>query len=231
MICRAEHALVVAIAVLVTACATSGRETALAARQELDQRNAVNVRDIAYTPLLLGQTVAASLGSQAAVLREGERRTYARGFELPQASGTLAVSVSALRTGTVADPAIVYPDVRFLDAEHRVVGRIAADRYVYRNTDNGPGLTADAFVDPAMRARYLLVTERPIAEAEHVVTQSNSRGVVPLIVPIGVFVFFWAIPTGSSSPDVPMYASPAGPVSIKVDNYGLRTLDALRTAP
>jgi hypothetical protein len=227
---RAERALVFACAVALGACATSGRESASAARQEIEQRKPVPVRDVSFAPLVLGQVTAASLTASSVVVEEEGRRTYARGFQLPDATGTLTLSVASLRTGSDTDPAIVYPDVRFLDSDHRVVGRIAPDRYVYRNTAAGPGLTAEAFIEPAMRARYVLVTERAITEAEQVATQSNTRGVIPLIVPIGAFVFYWPIPTGSSSPNARMHAAPAGPVSIKVDAYGLHALDPPRPA-
>ena len=119
-----------------------------------------------------------------------------------------------------------YPEVAFLDERFQPVGRIERERYALRASEVGNALSADAFLDAkAMRARYVLVTERPIAEAEEHIVQPTSTGGVPLVVPIGTMLVMWMIPTGSTAGPTAVVASPVGTLYIQVESPRLRTIE------
>jgi len=223
-----NFALPVAVAatmLLAGGCATPGRVTVTNERTTLEKRAPIPVHDVPFPPLSPGESVRADLDAQSSVVLEGEQRTYARGFRLPEIGGPLALNVRSYRFGTNDDVAIVYPEVRYLDVDFRVIGRVPPERFAYRKMDNGEGLWADVFLDRKDGARYLLITERPIAEAEQAVSQSNVHGSFPLVIPIPGGLIMWQIQTGSSLPEVRLIAAPAGRITLQLDRYQLKTID------
>jgi hypothetical protein len=213
------------MAPLLAACATPGRVTVTSSRATLDKRAVVSMREVPFMPLALGEAVRADLDAQSSVVTESEQRTYARGFRLPDIEGPLALNVRSYRFGTSEDAAIVYPDVRYLDADFQVIGRVSPERYAYRKMDSGEGLSADSFLDRRSGARYLLITERTIAEAQEAASQSNVRGSFPLLLPIPGGLIMWSIPTGTSLPEVRLIAAPIGRITLQLDRYQLKTID------
>jgi hypothetical protein len=224
-------ALAAACAVALAACATPTppRQVAQDLRRALDARAPVAVERIAFDPLKVGEAAVVRLDDTSAVLSLDGRQTYARGFVLPGVDGRVRLAVRSTAVGG----GVFYPEVRWLDAQFRAVGRIESDRYALRGLGGTVNtLSADAFLDPtASSARYLLVTERAIAEAEEHVVQPTSTGAVPLMVPIGTMMFVWMIPTGSTAGPAQVVASPVGTLEILVEPARLRTIDRPAAAP
>jgi hypothetical protein len=225
-------AIAVACAAALAACATPTppRRAAQDARAVLEARAPVAIERMAWDPLPAGESRSFRLDDTAAVILVDGRRSYARGYALPEVTGRARVSIESLGFG--AGGGVFYPEVVLLDERFRPVARIERDRFALRGSGGFTFLSADAFFDLASsRARYVLVTERSIAEAEEHVVQPTSTGAVPLVVPIGAMMFVWMIPTGSTAGPTPVVASPVGSLSLLVEAPRLRTIESPQAAP
>ena len=87
-------ALVVACAATLAACASPApRRFAQDARLVLDARAAVPVERLAFDPLPAGTSVPFRLDDASPVVTVGGRRSYARGFVLPDVDGRVRLSI------------------------------------------------------------------------------------------------------------------------------------------
>lgn len=225
-------AIAVACAATLAACATPTppRRAAQDARAVLDARAPAAIEQLAWDALPAGESRSFRLDDASAVILVDGRRSYARGYALPDVAGRVRISIESLGVG--AGGGVFYPDVVLLDPRFQPVARIERDRFALRGSAGFNVLSADTFVDLASsRARYVLVTERSIAEAEEPVVQPTSTGTVPLVVPIGAMMFVWMIPTGSTAGPTPVVASPVGSLSLLVEAPRLRTIEPPQAAP
>lgn len=177
---------------------------------------------LSYGTTSLGQSLEVSLDEKAEVLDDGEGRRFARGFALPRTDKPYSVSVLSLRQGTPSDPAMLYPDVLFLDSDFRVVRKVEPARFSYRKAKSGDGLHAVVFInDDTLGERYLVVAGRKTSEAALAESTDHAVYSAPVSVPIRGGVITWMIPQGQSEKPTRMIASPTGRLEISFDAYRL----------
>lgn len=203
---------------LLGACAAPGPSLE-EQRAALDARAPLPLSAVPFAPLAPGESAVVEFGKASEVILQDGRRTYVRGFAFPEGSGPLVLTVRATRAPASHGGGIVYPRVTLLDRELATVVAVPPDRFKYRVASDGEGLTADVFVDPAQRVRFVLLTERPLAEAEPLVTQTNVHGQIPIVVPVGAGFAMWFVGTASSLPEMKVPAAAAGRLAVRLEKY------------
>ncbi len=210
---------------LIAGCATTGTERVKSGQMLLlKKENVVSSLDrISFQPIKIGEPLKFEFDEQDAIIQlEGIRR-LAKGIELPTGHGAFSISITSYREGTLADPSIMYPEVRILDEKFHTVRIVPADAFVLRASMSVPGLNTVFFVNNnAQGERYLLITNRPMTEATLMVSQSNITNTVPLTIPVGAGFVTWYVTTGKNTPPIRMKASPTGSVEIVVQEYRLK---------
>lgn len=175
---------------------------------------------IPYEPITIGDPLKFEFDQQTTILLAGNERRFAKGFTLPASQGVYSVHITSNRQGTLDDPAIMYPEVAILNQEYKVIRKLPPDTFVLRTTMSETGLNAVFFVNNnSLGERYVLITNRPIAEADLVVAQDNVTGQTVVALPLYGGFFMWFIPTGSNKPPIKMKASPIGSLAILLQSY------------
>ncbi len=219
------HHAAALLALALGACATPSKELVSAGRATLDARALVSIDTLQYAPLPLGEMTKAEFDDKSPAVEVSGRRSYVRGFALPKVEGQLAINVSSFRFGPENDPAIMYPDIRLLDETYRVVEVVPASRFVYRTTRRGDGLSADIFIDVGTSsARYLLLMEHLLDEADQATAQTNVTSQMQMTLPVKGGFMMWFLPTGNSTLPVRLRSAPTGRVELTADRYQLRKI-------
>jgi hypothetical protein len=215
--------VMIAFAVLWLGACAPGAQLVHTARDQLHSSKKIAVDGYAglqYDTPALDAPVPFALDESAVVMVRDGRRKFVKGFRLPEANGPLALNIVSYRLGTASDPAILYPDVRVLDANFREVGAIPSSRFVFRAMRSGEGITATHFVNDRNRGEtYVVISERETREAEWASFQQNVTGHMPVQAYSRGMILTWFIPTGVSSPPVKIMASPAGKLEISFQPY------------
>jgi hypothetical protein len=209
--------------VLSAGCATTGTsqvsqgQELLAARQEI-----VSSPDqISYDLLKFEEPVKFAFDEKAAVMSTGDKRCFAKGFALPTGREPYSITITSYKTGSLTDPAILYPEVQVLDKDFKVIRTLPFSDFAFRYSRSGEGLNAVLFVNNNTRGeRFLLLSNRSLDEADLIASQSNITGSMPVVVPVpGVGVFMWNVPTGKNTPPVKIKASPTGQMEVLCQEY------------
>jgi hypothetical protein len=180
---------------------------------------------IHYLPPPMGQPQELALDEKAQILDDGKSRRYVRGYLLPAVDKAYSISVMSFRQGTPTDPAILYPELVFLDAQYRPVRPAAPVRFAYRSggVNGGDGLHTVIFINNAQAGeRHLVVTSRSLSEAELAQAAPNMVSSTPVSVPVRGGFLMWMIPQGQSQAPTRMVAAPTGRMAISFDEYRLR---------
>ena len=154
------------------------------------------------------------------MLLVGDVRRFAKGFALPVGRGSYSVDITSYRAGVLSDPAIMYPEVQLLDRDYSVIRTLPHTDFVFRPSRSGDGLRTVFFINGAsQREHFLLITNRPMAEADLTVSQSNITSAVPVTIVVPGAVVTWMVPTGSNTAPVKMKASPIGELVVTLQEY------------
>ncbi len=176
--------------------------------------------DLSYRPLKPTEAVKFELNDRSQVIEEAGVKRYALGFSLPAGVRPLSLRIASWQLGTPQDPAILYPEVRLLDADFKSVQIMSSDSIVYRTSIEHGELAAVFFLnEPMGDERYVLITNRALSDADLMDSQSYNTGNTAVALPGGGV---WFVPTGSNSAPVKMIASPTGKLEIEIDKYQLR---------
>ncbi|MDB5804087.1 MAG: hypothetical protein JWN73_1409 [Betaproteobacteria bacterium] len=213
---------------LLAGCVTPGSKLVENGRSTLQHADATVISAwpaIAFAPPALGVRQELLLDDKSQVLDDGKTRRYVRGYVLPDIGKPYSITLTSFRQGTPADPAILYPQLVFLDAERRPLAVQAPVRFDYRSGGReGPdGLHAVVFINSADHGeRYVVVTSRSLDDAELARSAPNTFSTMPVSVPVRGFVLTWMIPQGHSQAPTRMIAAPGGRLAISFDEYRLR---------
>ena len=188
----------------------------LAARSEV----ATSPPEISYQEIAFEEPCRFAFDEKASVLEVGNERRFAKGFALPVGRGSYSVSITSYKAGTLHDPAIMYPEVQLLDKEYSPIRTLPHTDFVFRPSLSGDGLKTVFFINGvSQRECFLLITNRPMAEADLTVSQSNITSAMPVGVPFPGGYVMWIVPTGSNTPPVKMKASPIGEIVVILEEY------------
>lgn len=204
-------------------CATTGTNHVSRGEQLLaSSEKVVNSSDrLTYDPLTFDEVVAFAFDEQATVFQEGDKRCFAKGFALPTSGGSYSISVTSYKTGTVQDPAIMYPKIELLDKDYKTLRVLPNSAFVLRTSSSGEGLNTVFFENNVEEGdRFLLITNRRTDDADLISSQANIRSIVPFVVPFGGgWVGMWMIQTDRNSPPLKMKASPTGQLEVACRKY------------
>jgi hypothetical protein len=129
--------------------------------------------------------------------------------------------VTSFQIGTLQQPAISYPEVRLLDGNLSVTRVIAPDAFALRASTELSELGATVFLNDSAQ-RYVIITNRPIEDAQHLVSQTKITTRTTVSVPMPGGTAMWMIPSGTNSAPVKMLAAAAGKLEVGVEEYRLR---------
>ena len=219
------HSIAIALVtiLLVSAgCATTGTVQVKKGEDLLanSQKCIVSLDQLSYEQVNPGERIKVAFDEQSTVLQEGEKRCFVKGFALPTGKGAYSVSITSFKGGTILDPAIMYPEVRILDKNYRVIRTLPHTDFVFRSSRTQEGLNTVFFVNHNSQGEsFLLITNRPMGEAGLIASQVNVTGSAPIVVPFPGGFAMWFVPTGSNTPPIKMKASPTGQMEVELKEY------------
>ena len=215
--------LLMFVVILSTGCVTTGTSQVSQGQELLasSQKIVSSPDQISYDPLKFEEPVKFAFDEKAAVMETGDKRRFVKGFALPTGREPYSINITSYKTGSLTDPAILYPEVQVLDKDYKVIQTLPFNDFVFRCSRSNEGLNAVLFVNDNSRGeRFLLLTNRSIEEADLIASQSNITGSMPVVVPVpGVGVFMWNVPTGKNTPPIKIKASPTGQMEVLCKEY------------
>src|SRR3990172_9498855 len=197
--------LVVSLGVILlvgAGCATTGTVQVKTGEELLDnsQKCIASLDQLSYEQINPGEPAKFAFDDQATVLQEGEKRCFAKGFGLPTGKGAYSVSITSFKGGTIHDPAIMYPEVRILDQNYGLIRALLHTDFVFRSFGSGEGVNTVFFVNNNSHGEsFLLITNRPMDEANLLASQVNITSTTPIVVPVPGGMVMWFLPTGSNT--------------------------------
>lgn len=206
----------------IVGCATTGTVHVSKGEELLanSQKCISSFDQVVYEQMTLWGLHKFTFDEQTAILQEGDRRRFVKGFVLPAEKGAYTVSITSYKQGTVYDPAIMYPEVRLLDKNHRIIRTLPHSDFVYRSLGTREGLNSVFFINHNSQGEsFLLITNRPMDEADLTASQVNIQSSTPIVVPFPGGFAMWFIQTGSTTPPIKMKASATGPVEVELKEY------------
>jgi len=215
----------VALAIILSVCAgcaTTGTVQVKKGEELLSssQKCVSSFDQLSYEQINPGEPAKFAFDEQATVLQEGEKRCFAKGFILPTGKGSYSVGITSFKVGTIHDPAIMYPEVRILDKDYRVIRTLPYTDFVFRSFGPGEGVNTVFFVNSNSQGEsFLLITNRPMEEANLLASQVNITSTTPIVVPFPGGFAMWLVPTGSNTPPIKMKASPTGQMEVEIKEY------------
>jgi hypothetical protein len=222
---RGTAFLGIALLLMSSGCVTTGTDVVRRGEELLVTcPNVITSRDqLPYAQAQFEGPVKFSFDEQSTILQEGEDRRFAKGFMLPTGNGAYSISITSYKDGTKNDPAILYPDVQILDKDFRTIRTLPYSSFVFRPAQAHEGLSTVFFVnDNAEGERFLLITNRPVPDADLMTSQANITDATPVMVPVGTGFVMWMVPTGSNTPPIKMKASPCGQLEVEFKTYRLK---------
>lgn len=207
-----------------TACITSGSKHAMDSAAVLSKRSDhVEVSALSYRPLALGETVEIDVTAQHPVLLLDKYETvYAQGFALPQWTAPYMLKISSYMIGPPEDPAVYYPTILFLDAEHREVRRSHLSSFTFRRGgfNENSNLNGTLFINQANRDEVyaVLVSQRQAAHGSMILNNIAVQQAA-IVVPVGAGSLTWMVPTGARESTAATAASATGKLRLVVENY------------
>jgi len=214
--------LLIAVMLSCIGCVTTGTDHVNKGHQLLASRSDVadSLQELPHQEIAFEQTLAFAFDENASVLQMGESRRFAKLLALPVGRGSYSVNITSYKVGVLTDPAILYPEVQLLDKEYSVVRTLPHTNFAFRPSRSGDGLNTVFFINgKTQREHFLLITNRPMAEADLTVSQSNITSTVPVTVMVPGGAVTWMIPTGSNTPPIKMKASPIGELAVTLQEY------------
>ncbi len=220
---RGAAFLLIIAMVLGAGCVTTGT-TRVSQGQELlanSPKIVTSLEQVAYDSLKFEEPVKFAFDEKTSVIETADKRRFAKVFALPSGQEPYSVTITSFKIGSLTDPAILYPEVQILDKDYKVIRTLPFSDFVFRYSRSGEGLNTVLFVnDKAQGARFLLLTNRSLDEADMIASQSNITGSMPVVVPVpGVGIFMWNIPTGKNTSPIKIKASPTGEMEVLCQAY------------
>jgi len=209
----------------IAGCATPGTVQVSKGEELLaNSRKCISSLDqLSYEQVKQGEPIQFAFDEQTTVLQEGERRRFVKGFVLPTRVGTYSVSITSYKQGTIYDPAIMYPEVRILDEDYRVIRTLPHTDFVFRSLQSREGLNTVFFVNNNSQGEsFLVITNRPMDEADLAASHAHVRSSAPIFVPFPGGYAMWFIPTGTTTPPIKMKASATGEMEVEMKEYRLK---------
>lgn len=214
------------VTLALTACVTPGSKLVEASKSALESpgKPILNqLHAVTYSEASLGQRVEIALDDKSQIFDDGRTRRYIRGFTLPKTDRPYSINLSSYLQGTPSDPAILYPELIFLDAAFRPLSKTGPEKFSYRKGATSDALHGVVFInDTSKSERHLLVTSRPLSDAELADTALHTTYSIPVSVPVKGGMLTWMIPQGHSEKPTKMIASPSGKLEISFEEYRLR---------
>ncbi|MBI4984731.1 MAG: hypothetical protein HZC24_05155 [Rhodocyclales bacterium] len=218
--------LLAGVTLALAACVTPGSKLVEASKSALVAPAGpvlYQLSALSYSETSLGQRIEIVLDHASQIFDDGQTRRYVRGFTLPRTDRPYAISLSSYLQGTPGDPAILYPELLVLDAAYRPLSKTGPDKFSYRKGSSNDALHGVVFInDNSKGERHLLVTSRPLADAELTDTALHTMYSIPVSVPVKGGMLTWMIPQGHSEKPTKMIASPSGKLEISFEEYRLR---------
>lgn len=214
--------IVCSLLLVACGCATSGGSYVSKGQEILGASKTVaTITQLPYQPIAVGSRESITFDEDASIMAEGDRRYFAKGFALPPQSAPYSVTINSYRLGTPDDPAIMYPEVKLLDENYRIIREIPANKYVYRTAHaQNYALNTVFFVNGNKPdARYLLITNRSTPDEELLTAQTNHTNVTPIL--FAPSAYFYVI-TGTSTPPLKLKASAIGRMDVALQEYRLK---------
>ena len=214
--------VLIVVTLFCAGCVTSGTDHVTRGHELLASRTEVvaSLSEVPCQDITFAAPVQFAFDENSCVLQMGESRRFAKLLALPVGRGSYSVHITSFMAGVRTDPAIMYPEVQLLDKDYSVVRTLPHTDFALRPSLSRDGLNAAFFINGnAQREHFLLITNRPMAEADLTVSQSNVTSSVPVTVVVPGGVATWMIPTGSNTAPVKMKASPIGELFISLQEY------------
>ena len=218
----------IAIAAL-AGCAANGSQHILQAEEQ--RASAVVVPALSEVPVVplkwdANEEVAMSLAADGkekpfAIAGPKGETEIVQLFKLPPWSAPYGINLTSFAVGGLADPALFYPKLVFLDENFRITRETRQSDFVYRSVGAQGGISTNVFVNEANRrdAYLAIFSENPdgIREQDSVM---QSSGAVPVAVPIGPYIVMWMVPTGGTELPKKLRALAVGPLRLRIAPYG-----------
>lgn len=227
---RVARGLAAAVAVVALGgCATKGSQHILLAEEQ--RASAVVVAGFGALPVrplqwdaneevTMSLEVDAKTPSYAIAGPHGEAEIVQL-FKLPAWSAPYGINVTSLAVGGLADPALFYPKLVFLDGNFRTTRQTRQSDFVYRSVGSQGGISTTVFVNEADRGdAYLAIFSEhrdAVVEQDSVMQSSSST---PVVVPVGPYIVTWIVPVGGSEPPRKLRALAVGPMRLRIAPYG-----------
>lgn len=214
-----------AVLFLNAGCQTAGTELINNGMKSLESRQAVisSFRGLTYTEIVPNNKLNFWFDEKSSVVAYEGRRFFAKGFILPKECSRCSVTITSFVSGTLEDPAVVYPEVWLLNSDFQKIHVFPNNRFAFREMSGARGLQATFFIEntSGKGPNRLLIVNRFVEDAALVMSQSNiSRPATVIVVPVpGGMGAISTIPTGSSKAPVAVKASPVGDMDLIVQSY------------
>ena len=210
-------------------CATSGGQHIL--RAEEQRASAIVVPGLGALPVVplkwdANEEVTMTLEAKEnekpfAILGPHGETEIVQLFKLPPWSAPYGINLTSFAVGGLADPALFYPKLVFLDENLRTTRQTRQSDFVYRSVGAQGGISTNVFVNEANRgdAYVAIFSENRdgLTEQDSVM---QSSGAVPLVVPIGPYIVTWMVPTGGTELPKKLRALAVGPLRLRIAPYG-----------
>lgn len=145
-------------------------------------------------------------------------------IRLPAWSAPYGINITSFAVGGLADPALFYPKLVFLDAAFNKTRETRQSDFVYRGVGAQGGISANVFVNERNRGEaYLAIFSETRDGVREETSVMQTAGASPLIVPVGPYVVTWMVPTGGAELPKKLRALAVGPMRIRVTPYGTRS--------
>jgi hypothetical protein len=172
--------------------------------------------------------------NDAALLQTGEahqEQTYALAgpngtreivklFKLPAWKRPYSIQITSLAVGGLADPALFYPKLIFMDASFKRTRETRQADFVYRSVGAQGGVAATMFVNESERDEtYMAIVSESRDALREETSVMQSSGATAIAIPVGVGFAMWVVPTGGTELPKQLRALAIGPMQIKITPY------------
>jgi hypothetical protein len=223
-----KHFVLLALVLLMNACATTGTQRSVSMGEQLIKARVVDsFSGLTPVALPMGETTLTTLGSekpdageQVALRGANGASSFVKLYKLPEWQGAYSLNVASFMFGGAGDPAIFYPRYVLLKRDFSQTRASAAKDFIYRTSGASGMISSTVFINEENRDEtFLAITvESPSAVTEEL-SLAQSVSTVPLVVPFKGGSIAWLIPMGGNEAPKRMRAAVGGEVRIKTELY------------
>ena len=122
---RIKAAAILALALAAGGCVTTGSQHVKTGNERLQAslKSVATFEEIEFQPVEMHKPLRFAIDENSPHIVTDGRKRFLKGFRLPAWSGSYVLKLASYRLGTPTDPAVLYPDVRVLDARLSGSGR------------------------------------------------------------------------------------------------------------